>query len=153
MLKKPLEEQEDLEKCPVCEHYFKRAEGFTCIKCKRGLLCNKHKVAGTKECAGCVMERRNKDLFDLRSQERSLKGFLRLLQFIFLVFAMFFIALKIGLDDTVEFLKDSFIIDILPYIGGGAFLGYIVVYFALHNQKSKTLALENVIRKMRLAGK
>ena len=57
------------------------------------------------------------------------------------------------MQDSVEFLKDSFIIDVLPYIGGGAFLGYMVVYFVLNNQKEKTLALENVIRKMRLAGK
>lgn len=153
MLKRPSEDPGDLAKCPVCEFYFNKNEGFTCIKCKRGLLCNRHKVAGTKECASCVIERRNKELFDLRAQEMSLKSFLRLIQFIFLVFAVLFIALKMGLENAVEFLKDSFIIEILPYIGGSAFLGYIVVYFILNSQKEKTLALENVIRKMRLAGK
>jgi len=153
MLKKPLEDPGDLAKCPVCEFYFNKKEGFTCIKCKRGLLCNKHKVAGTKECASCVIERRHKELSDLKSQEMSLKSFLRLLLFIFLVFAMLFIALKIGLEDTVEFLKDSFIIEALPYIGGGAILGYIVFYFILSNQKAKTLELETLIRKMRLADK
>ncbi len=153
MLKRPLPPQEDLIRCPVCEYHFKREEGFTCSRCRRGILCKRHRVAGTKECASCVVERRHKELSDLREQESSLKSFLRLLQFIFLVFAVFFIALKIGLEDTVEFLKNSFMIDILPYIGGGAFLGYIVVYFVLSNQKEKTLKLENVIRKMRLAGK
>jgi len=153
MLKRPLEKQEDLAKCPVCEFYFNKNEGFTCIKCRRGLLCKKHKVAGTKECTSCVIERRHKELSDLREQERSIKGFLRLLQFLFLVFAVFFIALKIGLEDTVEFLKDSFIIEALPYIGGGAILGYIVFYFILSNQKAKTLELETLIRKMRLADK
>ena len=153
MLKRPLEKQEDLAKCPVCEFYFNKSEGFTCIKCRRGLLCKKHKVAGTKECTSCVIERRHKELSDLREQERSIKGFLRLLQFLFLVFAVFFIALKIGLEDTVEFLKDSFIIEALPYIGGGAILGYIVFYFILSNQKAKTLELETLIRKMRLADK
>ena len=153
MLKTPLEKQEDLAKCPVCEFYFKRDEGFTCIKCKRGLLCKKHKVAGTKECTSCVIERRHKELSDLKAQERSLNSFLRLLQFIFLLFAVLFIAYKIGLEDTVEFLKFSFIKEALPYIGGGAFLGYIVFYFILYNQRAKNLELENVIRKMRLAGK
>ena len=153
MLKRPLEAQEDLERCPVCEQYFKRTEGFTCTKCRRGLLCKKHKVAGTKECSSCVIERRHKELSALRSQEMSLKGFLSFLQFIFLVFAVLFIALKIGLEDMVEFLQYGFINDGLPYLGGGAFLGYIVIYFLLHNQKEKTLELENVIRKMRLVGK
>ncbi len=153
MLKRPLENQEDLERCPVCEHYFKRNEGFTCIKCRRGLLCKRHRVAGTKECSSCVIERRHKELSDLKEQEMSLKNFLRFLQFLFLVFAVLFIALKIDLEDMVEFLQYDFIKDGLPYLGGGAFLGYIVIYFLLHNQKEKTLELENVIRKMRLAGK
>ena len=153
MLKRPLENQEDLERCPVCEHYFKRGEGFTCVRCRRGLLCKRHRVAGTKECSSCVIERRHKELSALKEQEMSLKSFLRLLQFIFLVFAVLFIALKIGLEDMVEFLQYSLIKEILPYVGIGAFLGYLVVYFILYNQKSKTLELENVIRKMRLTGK
>ena len=153
MLKRPLEKQEDLAKCPVCDFYFKREEGFTCIKCRRGPLCKKHKVSGTKECASCVIERRNKELSDLKEQERSLNSFLRFLQFLFLVFAVLFIAYRIGLEDTVEFLKYSFIKDILPYIGGGSFLGYLFFYFILYNQKAKNLELETVIKKMRLAGK
>ena len=153
MLKKPLEKEEDLAKCPVCDFYFDKDEGFTCIKCRRGPLCKRHKVAGTKECASCVMERSNKELSDLKEQERSLKGFLRLLQFLFLVFAVLFIALKIGLENMVEFLQYSFIKEILPYMGSGAFLGYVVFYFILNKQKAKTLELENVIRKMRLADK
>jgi hypothetical protein len=153
MLKRPLENEEDLAKCPVCDFYFKSDEGFTCIKCRRGLLCKKHKVAGTKECASCVIERRNKELSDLKAQEMSLKSFLRLLQFLFLVFAVLFIAVQIGLDDTLELLQYDFIKDGLPYFGGGAFLGYVVFYFILNNQKAKNLELENVIRKMRLAVK
>ena len=153
MMKRPLENQEDLAKCPVCEFYFKREEGFTCIKCRRGPLCKNHKVAGTKECASCVIERRHKELSDLKAQEMSLNSFLRLLQFIFLVFVVLFIALKIGLEDTVEFLNFSFIKEVVPYIGGGSFLGYLVFYFILYNQKAKNLELENVIRKMRLADK
>ena len=82
-----------------------------------------------------------------------LNSFIRFLQFLFLVFAVLFIALKTGLEDSVEFLQYDFIKDGLPYLGGGAFLGYIIIYFVLHNQKEKTLELENVIRKLRLAGK
>jgi hypothetical protein len=153
MLKKPLDNQEDLTRCPVCEFYFKSSEGFTCIRCRREPLCYKHKVAGTKECVSCVIDRKLKEHSEIKAQEMSLNSFLRFLQFLFLVFAVLFIALKIGLEDMVEFLQYSFVKEILPYFGGGAFLGYLVFYFILYNHKAKTLELENVIRKMRLTGK
>ena len=89
----------------------------------------------------------------LKEQEVSIQGFLRLLQFLFLVFAVLFIALKAGMQDMVEFLQYSLIKDLLPYIGVGSSLGYIIFHFILYNQKAKTLELENVIRKMRLTGK
>ena len=153
MLKKPLDKQEDLTRCPVCDFYFKSSEGFTCIRCRRGPVCYKHKVAGTKECVSCVIDRKLKEHSVIKAQEISLNSFLRFLQFLFLVFAVLFIAVQIGLDDTLEFLQYDFIKGGLPYLGGGAFLGCIVMYFVLHNQKAKTLELENVIRKMRLTGK
>ena len=153
MLKKPLEKEEDLTRCPVCEFYFKSSEGFTCVRCRRGPVCYKHKVAGTKECVSCVIDRKLKEHSEIKAQEISIISFLRFLQFLFLVFAVLFIAVQIKLDDTLEFLQYDIIKGGLPYLGGGAFLGYIVVYFILNNQKSKTLELENVIRKLRLAGK
>lgn len=151
MLKRPLENQEDLDKCPVCGFYFNKAEGFTCVRCRRGPLCHKHKVAGSKECVSCVAERRYKELSVLKEQEKSLQSFLRFLQFVFLVFSLHFIAMKIGLEDTVEFLQYSFIKTILPFIGGGSLLGYLVFYFILRNQKTKIIGLENIIKKIRLA--
>jgi len=54
---------------------------------------------------------------------------------------------------VAEFQKFGLIKDSLPYIGGGSFLGYLVFYFILYNQKAKNLELETVIREMRLAGK
>ena len=150
---KTLDKQEDLSRCPVCEFYFKSSEGFTCPRCRRGPLCYKHKVAGEKECVSCVIDRKLKEHSEIKAQEMSLNSFLRFLQFLFLVFAVLFIAVQIGLDDSVEFLHYDFIKSGLPYLGGGSFLGYVVIYFVLHNQKGKTLELENVIRKMRLAGK
>ena len=153
MLKTPVENQEDLTRCPVCEFYFKDSEGFTCVRCRRGPVCYRHRVPGTKECVSCVIDRKLKEHSEIKAQEMGLNSFLRFLQFLFLVFAVLFIALKTGLEDTVEFLQYDFIKDGLPYLGGGAFLGYIVIYFVLHNQKEKTLELENVIRKLRLAGK
>ena len=148
MPKRPMEEPEDLLRCPVCEVYMKNTEGFICSRCKRGPLCKKHKVRGSSECASCFYDRKRKSLLMLKEQELNLKSFLRLLQFLFLVFAVFFIALRAGLGDTVEFLQSSFIADGLLYLGGIAVFGYIVFYFILYNQRGKIQEIESEIRKI-----
>jgi len=148
MLERPMEEPEDLLRCPVCEVYMKKAEGFICSKCKRGPLCKKHKVIRSSECASCIYDRRRKDLLLLKEQEMNLKSFLRLLQFLFLVFAVFFIALRAGLEDTVEFLQSSFIKDGLLYLGGIAVFGYIVFYFIMYTQRGKIQEVESEIKKI-----
>jgi hypothetical protein len=148
MVKISTEDTEDLLRCPVCEVYMKKGEGFICSKCKRGPLCKKHKVARSTECASCVYDRRRKALLMLKEQEINLKSFLRLLQFIFLVFAVFFIALRTGLGDTVEFLRSSYIADGLLYLGGIAVFGYIVFYFILYNQRGRIQEAESEIRKI-----
>jgi hypothetical protein len=148
MLKRAVEDQEDMLKCPVCDVYMKKNEGFICSACKRGPLCRAHKVAGSTECASCVYDRRRKALLTLKEQEMNLKSFLRLLQFLFLVFAVFFIALRAGLEDTVEFLQSSYITDGLLYLGGIAVFGYIFFYFILYNQRGRIQKVESEIRKI-----
>jgi hypothetical protein len=148
MLNRPVEDTEDLLRCPVCEVYMKKTEGFICSTCKRGPLCKKHKVIRSSECASCVYDRRRKALLLLKEQEMNLKSFLRLLQFLFLVFAVFFIALRSELKDTVEFLQSSYITDGLLYLGGIAVFGYIVFYFILYNQRGKIQEVESEIRKI-----
>ena len=148
MLKKPEGQPEDLVKCPVCQIYLKKTEGFICISCKRGLLCKKHKIAGSRECASCVFDRKKKALAVIKEQETNLNSFLRLLQFLFLVFAVFFIALRAGLGDTVEFLQSSYITDSLLYLGAIAVVGYIVFYFILYNQRGKIQEVESEIKKI-----
>lgn len=150
ILKKPGENLEDLVKCPVCEIYFKKTEGFTCIRCKRGLLCRKHKIAGSGECTSCVFDRKKKDLAAIKEQEMNLKSFLRLLQFLFLVFAVFFIVLRTGLEDMVEFLQYSFLKDSLLYIGIIAVFGYFVFYFILYNQRNNLSELETEIKNIEI---
>lgn len=150
MLKRPEEDTEDLFRCPVCEVYMNKKEGFICKTCKRGPLCQKHKVAGSSECASCVYDRRRKALLLLKEQEINLKSFLRLLQFLFLVFAVFFISLRSGLGDTVEILQYSFIADSLLYLGGMAVVGYIVFYFILYIQRGKIQEIEAEIRKIEI---
>ena len=148
MIKRPVEEPEDMLRCPVCEVYMKKTEGFICSTCKRGPLCKQHKVIGSGECASCVYDRRRKVLLLHKEQEMNLISFLRLLQFLFLVFAVFFIALRAGLGDTVEILQSSYITDGLLYLGGIAVFGSIVFYFILLNQRGKVREVEAEMKKI-----
>jgi len=145
-----MDEPEDLLRCPACEVYMKKNEGFICSICRRGPLCRKHKVAQSNECASCVYDRKRKALMLLKEQEMNLKSFLRLLQFLFLVFAVFFIALRAGLGGTVEFLESSLISDGLLYLGGIAVFGYIIFYFILYNQRGKVQEIESEMRKIEI---
>lgn len=143
-------ETEELVKCPVCDIYLKKAEGFICATCRRGPLCSRHRIAGARECASCVFDRRKKDLIALREQEQNLRGFLRLLQFLFLVFAIFFIAARTGLEEMAEFIQDSFMKDGILYLGGIAIVGYGIFYLILYSQRSSISELETEIRKIEL---
>jgi len=141
-------DREDLVQCPVCDYYLKKSEGFTCVKCKRGILCKKHQIEGSKECASCVFDRKNREYMVLKEQEMNLKNVLRFFQFLFLVFAVFFIALRAGLGEIVEILQSIFITEGLVLLGIASAAGYIVFYFILFNQRGKTAELEAEVRKI-----
>jgi hypothetical protein len=93
-----------------------------------------------------VSDRKKKDLLALREQDRNLKGFLRLLQFLFLIFAVFFIVLRTGMEEMAEFLQYSFLKDRMLYIGIIAVLGYVLFYFIQYNQRKNISELEAEIR-------
>lgn len=109
--------REELFRCQVCDSYLRKNEGYTCPRCKRGPICKTHRARGKKECTSCVFEMQMEELRDLRGQEQSIKSFLKLLQFLFLVFAIVFIALKTDVAETVEFLKYSIITNSLELLG------------------------------------
>ena len=96
------EKKEELIRCSVCDVYLEGDKGFTCPKCRRGPLCKSHRVARRRECASCVYEMQKKDLNDLKTQEQNLRSFLKLLQFLFIVFAIFFIAMKTGIPEVLD---------------------------------------------------
>ena len=86
----------------------------------------------------------------IKEQEINLKSFLSLLQFLFLVFAIFFIALRTGLEDMVEFLQYSFLKDSLVYMGIIAVFGYLVFYLILYNQRNNISELETEIKNLEI---
>ncbi len=138
---------EQLFRCPVCDSYLKKSEGFTCPMCRRGPLCKSHRVRGKKECTSCVFELQMKELRDLKGQEQSIRSFLRLLQFLFIVFAMVFIALKTDIVETIEFLKYGIITDSLTLLGGVSVAGYVLFYIIMYNQRQKIRELESGVNR------
>jgi hypothetical protein len=137
----------ELLRCQVCDTYIKREEGFTCPKCKRGPLCRSHRVPQRRECASCVFDMQNKELIGLREQEQSLRSFLRLLQFLFIVFAILFVAVRTGAAEVLEFLQDSLIIDGVGYMGVLSVVGYLIFYFLLLGQRHRIREMESELNK------
>lgn len=144
---------EDLLRCSVCEEYFNKAEGFKCPKCHRGPLCNTHRIPGRRECVSCLFDRKLKELQSLKQQETSIRHFVRLLQFIFLVFAIFFIAFRMGLADEVDFLQNSIVADNLIYMGIIPLIGFLLFYGILYNQRKKIASFEAEMKKAKFRKK
>jgi hypothetical protein len=132
----------ELVRCPVCGNYIGKSEGFACPRCKRKSLCRSHRVPGSRECTSCVFEMKARELGSVREEVKSIRSFLRLSQFLFLVFAILFITVKTDVAESVEFLQYSFITDNIYYLGGLAVIGFLVSYIVLYSRKRKISELE-----------
>lgn len=147
-LREDFVEKKDLSRCLVCDVYVHPEESFVCPKCRKGPLCRKHRVPGRPECASCVFDMRRKELAALAGQEVSIQQFLRFLQFIFLLFAIFFVSLKFGLGEFIEILREPVLAKYLLYLGIVPILGYILFTVILYNQRNKIADAEMQIRKL-----
>jgi len=136
------ERKEELIRCSVCDVYLEGDKGFVCPRCRRGPLCKSHRVPRRRECASCVYEMQKKDLNDLKTQEHNLKSFLKLLQFFFIVFAIFFIALKTGIPEVLDILQSNIVTSGLKYLGGLSVAGYVLFYAMLLHQRQKISEME-----------
>jgi len=143
-----VEEKKVLSRCLVCDVYVHPEESFVCPRCKKAPLCRRHRVPGRKECASCVFDIRKKELMALNGQETSIKQFLRFLQFIFLVFAVLFVALKFGLGEYVELLREPVLAKYLLYLGIIPVLAYILFAALLYNQRGKIADAELQLKKL-----
>lgn len=102
-----------------------------------------------RECVGCVLEIKHKELRNLKNQETSIRSLLRLIQFAFLVFAILFVSSKTGLAEQVGFLRDNVVMDNLGYLGGLSVASYIIFNLILYNQKMRMGKLEAAINKIK----
>ena len=143
------EQQEKLLGCPICGTYLRKNEGFTCPKCRRGPFCKTHRVPGERACPGCVLEIRSKEITALKTQLKSLKGFSLFLQFFFLVFAILYVADKIGFREYMELSIFYVIVEYSLYIGLIALLGSLVFYILLRAQRSRIIDLESQMSEIR----
>jgi len=146
-MKMAVENKEELVSCPVCSVYLSSGEGFMCPKCRRGPLCRRHRVTGRRECASCVFEMQTKELKEMKVQENNLRSFLRLLQFLFLVFAVIFIALRTGIPEVSDVLQQSVITQSFGYLGALSVAGYLLFYIMLRSQKNKIEEIESELKK------
>lgn len=136
----------ELTKCLICDVYLAEREGFTCPKCKRGPLCGLHKFQGKRICTSCAFDIKSRELMEIRNQERGLKGFLRLSEFVFLLCAIFFILMKIGWLESMDFLQETIITDYVVYsMGGVSLIAYGIFYLILLSQKNKMKEIEAVM--------
>ncbi len=139
------ENKKDLSQCPVCEVSLHPEEGFVCPHCKKGPLCRKHPVSGTKECVSCLFGRRKKELQALAKQEMSITQFLKL---IFIVFAIYFVALKCGLGQFMEILQESVFARYLRYHGITPVAAGSIIAMTLYNPQGKIADADLQLRKL-----
>jgi hypothetical protein len=145
-----VDEQSALTKCPVCDSYVHQQESFVCPRCKKSPLCRKHRVTGRLECASCVFDLKKKELNELKDQEGNIRQFLAFLQFIFLLCAVIFIALKSGISEYVEILQYALLPTYIIYLSLITVAGYILFFIILYNQRGKVADIEHQIMKLEL---
>ena len=98
-IKTEIANKQELKSCTICDAYLKNGEGFICPKCRRGPLCRNHRLSGNKLCTSCVYDVKAEEMTALRAQEQSIKGFLRMTQFLFLLSVILFVAMKMNLAE------------------------------------------------------
>jgi hypothetical protein len=133
-------------KCAYCEHSIDDLRHFSCKKCRKSPLCIEHLDREYKTCTACAAEKRIRLYHDLQAQEKSLKGFLRLTQFIFLFVAVLFTASRIFPEHFPDYLKGSVFFEYIYLWGTLSALTMLIIYFLRSSQRRKIDKLDQTIR-------
>ena len=126
-------------KCIICEKSLESQKTFTCRRCKKSPLCFEHLDREYRVCSGCAAEERIRTYRDLVGQERSLRGFLRFTQFVFVLAVLLFALDRFFYEYIPESLKSSifFEADLYLYFGVVALVGMVICYVFIFSQKQK----------------
>lgn len=135
--------------CIICERFIEENKTFTCINCRRSSICLEHFDQEYKVCSGCATEKRLTLYNDLQRQEKSIKGFLRLTQFIFLLFAVLFACSKLIPDYIPEYIKGNIFFEYSFILAGISVIGIVLFFIFKSSHKSRLAELNEKIQDYR----
>jgi len=81
----------------------------------------------------------------LKKQEKNIRSFIRFVQFLFLVFSVFFVAIRFNLAEEVSFLQNHLSAETLLYLGIGSIVLFVIFSIVLLIQRSKIVSIESAI--------
>ena len=131
--------------CITCDKPVEREKTFICRKCSRSPFCFTHLDREFNICSGCAFEKRVGLYDDLLKQEKSLRSFLRLMQFIFILSAMLFSGSRLFVERIPDLVRDNIFFAYVYVWGALAVFGMAVCYMVLFSQKQKAAALDEKI--------
>jgi hypothetical protein len=137
--------REELIRCVACEDYIKSDDAFYCPRCKKGPLCRKHRLSGRRECRSCTIDLKLREMNILKKQEKNIRSFIRFVQFLFLVFSVFFVAIRFNLAEELSFLQNHLSAETLLYLGIGSIVLFGICSIVLLIQRSKIGSIESAI--------
>ena len=132
--------------CVSCGKILDNGKYFTCPKCRRAPMCYSHRDNELKICVGCASEVRVKELNEIRSTQRGLSGFLRLVEFLFIASAILFASMRFIPDVMPDFIKDNMLVKYI-YIWSVVFFVFtIILYIMVKLEDSKIETFEDKLR-------
>ncbi len=132
-------------KCLLCEKSLETRRSFACGRCKKSPFCLEHLDSEYRVCSGCAAEKRIELYHAIMMQGKSVKGFLRFTQFMFMLAAVFFVFDRLVNEHIPEFLKGSIFFDYVFYWGGAAVAGMALCYVIILSQRQKMKEVEDKI--------
>lgn len=114
--------------CVVCGQYSDRT--FVCNRCRRRPICVTHRDTKLGFCLHCAAEIKTEKLNTLRPVATSLSVIMNLLEFIFIVTAIFFAALRFIPGYVPPYLKDNIFANNLYLWGGLSAVGTALLCIA-----------------------
>jgi hypothetical protein len=132
--------------CIACGQYLENVRHFRCKKCRKGPMCMSHLDVESDICSACSMEIRAKRLKNLSGTQKSANGIFRLMEFIFILCAVFFAATRLMPEHMPEFLKDNIFSRNLYIWAGISAFGSVVFCASSRILKGKVVSLEEEIK-------